>query len=613
MRARFVLGAAAGIGALAALAAFGALAACSSGGESTERKAGEPVKPPPPLRIELGDCAQPATTFVSGPRPRPFAFDRSDRKVAAGEPEAGASPAPARLVVEDPGGGVWGGLTGSDIVPGAGGFGLRGFGPGGGTSWGKIGTDRSDPVPTVPTLSIGLPNVQGDLEKVIIRRYIKRNAPKLRYCYEKVLLAKPGIAGTVMTQFTITPDGNVINAKASGVDPAVSECVEAALASIVFPKPKGGDTVQVSYPLVYRGPVAPAPTGTQQAGSAGLLPPGAGSGSAAPPATAAERPPEPPHVPGAGNPLRGQEAALGACLRRQPKPYGVLVVDLAYDASGTRAAVHGLDDEAARACVVEVARLLPKAAVPAHRCSVAFGELPLADAPAVEITAVGVRWLGKAIGSLDALAADDARRLRIDALFEPAIAYGRETAAQAEPVALRGPVLLRAADATPMKLVHRVVHTLALAGVDLVPARHGGTAGWKILRRVGPLPVVPVPLGTGGPWSHRYPGIRAAAGEPRSELSILVTADRIWIGVSRANESVAVSRTPAGHDLDQVERVLAEHKRGARFAQRDEIEVAGDDAVPYGDVASVLERADKAGFVFARLVPPAELSARPPP
>lgn len=626
MRARFGLG---GLGGLGAAAALGALAACSSGGESGERTGGAPVKPPPPLRIELGDCALPSATFVSGPRPRPFAFDRSDRKVAAAEPEAGASAAPPG--VRDPssklgGGDVWGDLIDNDFVPGGFGFYRRGFGPGdtgGGTGWGSIGTGgggmRGRRAP-VPTLSIGQPNVQGDLDKAIIRRYVKRNARKLQYCYEKVLLVKPGIAGTVMTQLTITPDGNVIDAKASGVDPAVSACVEAALASIVFPKPKDGGAVQVGYPFVYRGPGAsdpPDPSGTQQAGIGSGLPPGSGSASAPPtgppPPATADRPPEPPHVPGAGNPLRGQEAALAACLRRQPRPYGVLVVELAYAASGTRAAVHGLDDEAARACVVEVARLLPKAAVPAHRCSVAFGELPLADAPAVEITAAGVRWLGKIIGSLDALAEDDARRLRIDALLEPAIAYGRETAAPAEPVALRGPVLLRAADATPMKLVHRVVHTLALAGVDLVPARHDGAAGWKLLRRVGSLPVVPVPLGTGGPWSHRYPGARAAAGEPRPELSILVTADRIWIGVSRANEIVAVSRTPAGHDLDGVERVLAEHKRGARFAGRDELEIAGDDAVPYGDVAAVLERADKAGFVFAQLVPPADLSARPQP
>ena len=47
----------------------------------------------------------------------------------------------------------------------------------------------------VPTVSIGQPNAQGDLDKAIIRRYIKRNIQKITYCYEKQLLAKPGLGG----------------------------------------------------------------------------------------------------------------------------------------------------------------------------------------------------------------------------------------------------------------------------------------------------------------------------------------------------------------------------------------------------------------------------------
>ena len=119
------------------------------------------------------------------------------------------------------------------------GFGRSGFGPGGGgTGWGTIGTGRYGTIghgsgtgsgygvgggrggmrgrtAAVPTVSIGQPNAQGDLDKAIIRRYIKRNIQKITYCYEKQLLAKPGLSGTVSTQFFITPNGNVHERRAA--------------------------------------------------------------------------------------------------------------------------------------------------------------------------------------------------------------------------------------------------------------------------------------------------------------------------------------------------------------------------------------------------------------
>jgi outer membrane biosynthesis protein TonB len=101
-------------------------------------------------------------------------------------------------------------------------------------------------------VSIGQPNAQGDLDKAIIRRYIKRNQQKIQYCYEKELLAKPIISGTVMTNFLITPNGNVSSSTGSGVDPEVANCVANVIKNIEFPKPKGGGNVQVNYPFIFR-------------------------------------------------------------------------------------------------------------------------------------------------------------------------------------------------------------------------------------------------------------------------------------------------------------------------------------------------------------------------
>jgi pSer/pThr/pTyr-binding forkhead associated (FHA) protein len=173
---------------------------------------------------------------------------------------------------------IYGGLLGNEAgeMNGGFGFGRSGFGPGGGgTGWGTIGTGRYGTIghgsgtgsgygvgggrggmrgrtSAVPTVSIGQPNAQGDLDKAIIRRYIKRNIQKIQYCYEKELLAKSNLAGTVQTNFLITPNGNVSQASGAGVDPEVASCVAAVIKGIEFPKPKGGGNVQVNYPFIFR-------------------------------------------------------------------------------------------------------------------------------------------------------------------------------------------------------------------------------------------------------------------------------------------------------------------------------------------------------------------------
>ncbi len=104
----------------------------------------------------------------------------------------------------------------------------------------------------VPTVSIGQPNAQGDLDKAIIRRYIKRNIQKIQYCYERQLTTKPKLAGTVHAQFTIGVDGKVTSSTGAGVDAAVASCVAEVIQDIEFPKPKNNGVVTVRYPFVFR-------------------------------------------------------------------------------------------------------------------------------------------------------------------------------------------------------------------------------------------------------------------------------------------------------------------------------------------------------------------------
>ncbi len=104
----------------------------------------------------------------------------------------------------------------------------------------------------IPTLAVGQPSLQGDLDKAIIRRYVKQNVARMKECYTKALAVNPSLAGTVQTSFFITPNGSVASASGTGVDPDVASCVAEVIKKIEFPKPKGGGGVQVNYPFTFR-------------------------------------------------------------------------------------------------------------------------------------------------------------------------------------------------------------------------------------------------------------------------------------------------------------------------------------------------------------------------
>jgi len=174
---------------------------------------------------------------------------------------------------------VYGGLLGNEVgeMAGGWGYGISGVGPGGGgTGWGTIGTGNYGTIghgsgtgsgygsgsgkggmrgrkAKPPQVRIGNVSATGDLDKNIIRRYIRRKLPRIRHCYEKELLVKPGLSGTVVTQFQISPAGSVQGANAKGIGNSnVESCVAAAIKSIQFPKPERGGYVNVRYPFTFQ-------------------------------------------------------------------------------------------------------------------------------------------------------------------------------------------------------------------------------------------------------------------------------------------------------------------------------------------------------------------------
>ena len=99
-------------------------------------------------------------------------------------------------------------------------------------------------------------------------------------------------------------------------------------------------------------------------------------------------------------------------------------------------------------------------------------------------------------------------------------------------------------------------------------------------------------------------------------LSVLVQADKIWVGLSRVNEFQDIPKLASGeHDWDKFETTVKQHKTSAFFADRADIEIAAESTsgspVKYQDVIHAMDVAVKVGFIDVGLSDPAGLSARP--
>ena len=98
-------------------------------------------------------------------------------------------------------------------------------------------------------------------------------------------------------------------------------------------------------------------------------------------------------------------------------------------------------------------------------------------------------------------------------------------------------------------------------------------------------------------------------------LSVLVQADRIWVGLSRVNEFQEISKKGDDQDWEKFENTLKEHKASAFFADRTDIEVAAESTsqsvVKYQDIIHAMDIAVKVGFVDVGLTDPNGLAARP--
>ena len=98
-------------------------------------------------------------------------------------------------------------------------------------------------------------NVDGSLDKAIVRRYVKRNIDKLSYCYEKELLGRPSLTGgNVNITFAVGADGRIHVARSTGFDDTIAFCTRVVFEAIELPKK--GDAL-VEYVVHFAAPARP--------------------------------------------------------------------------------------------------------------------------------------------------------------------------------------------------------------------------------------------------------------------------------------------------------------------------------------------------------------------
>jgi TonB family protein len=204
-----------------------------------------------------------------------------------------ASPYGGAFAVGNDDADVWGGLTGTEVgeAYGVGGLGLVGTGRGGGgTGEGTIGLGNTGLIgrgggggtgsgygrgagagfggrgTSIPTVRQAKAEVQGALDKDIIRRIVRAHINEIRYCYNQTLARDPSEKGRVAIQFTIGATGKVPSAvvqESSMRSAQIGNCMAQAVRRWTFPRPADGNSVIVTYPFVfesdYRGPPLPPP------------------------------------------------------------------------------------------------------------------------------------------------------------------------------------------------------------------------------------------------------------------------------------------------------------------------------------------------------------------
>lgn len=618
-----------------------ALVAAASWG-CKKHKDQEPVRYQGTLTVAYGDCGGHSSVFEVGPRPM-----HSDEGGAGTEGGGGLGG-----LIAEPRGEKFAPLFGDAFAEDPGGFGfgvIGGADTGTESGWAQIGTigsgqigNRTSPIDhrypsnvgiigglhgtgsDQPTIRMGKAEVKGDLDKNIVRRFVRQQFHRLRFCYQTRLEKRPKLAGTADIEWIISPEGRVMRVTVKGLgDRELETCIERTIKAITFPKPKGGGLVQVSYALEFRPPRRPPQKPAQNPErkpepsiEATFHKPGpidSPDNDHPPAAEQAE-----PYQAGTSNPLARSDSSIEQCLRRFHRNgaavHGHLAVEMEVDSKGlvVSAQARGSRDAALLACVTDEAKALTfrpsERPSRIYRCPLAFSDGDAAHLPGLDIAGEAITYAGtELVATSEVQAPSDSLMVsKIEGAVESRRQAARQKAEEAWVVGT-GPLALRAAGKVPVRVVMRALYSATAGGAHVVLAAKG-ESGWRLLRNV-PIPSPPVPWGTGASWAPA--GAASVVGAlvgPR--LALLVGETALWAGSTSGERKELADGPGGGRDQAGLKSVLERWRSHLGDDGSRRIEIAADDSVPYEDLVLVIDAANQAGFTDWTLVTPSSLSVQ---
>ncbi len=98
------------------------------------------------------------------------------------------------------------------------------------------------------------PLIAGGMNQEEISEVVNKNMNQIPHCYQRLLQKEPGISGKVNLAWVISGDGSVGKAEirtSSLGDDEFNACLTSVVKRWVFPKPRGGADVSVSYPFQF--------------------------------------------------------------------------------------------------------------------------------------------------------------------------------------------------------------------------------------------------------------------------------------------------------------------------------------------------------------------------
>jgi TonB family protein len=131
------------------------------------------------------------------------------------------------------------------LLSGQNGNGGPGSGFGSGAGRGKINVNVSEG---------GAPGVDGGLTQQEVSAVIRSHLNEIRHCYEQLLQRSPSSAGKVQVKFVVGQNGRVTSANvenSSISDAQMQGCIVGKIRTWEFPRPRGGQVVNVDYPFVF--------------------------------------------------------------------------------------------------------------------------------------------------------------------------------------------------------------------------------------------------------------------------------------------------------------------------------------------------------------------------